>query len=58
MSRNQKGDLQVQDIQLDMINPEDPKSWDQFIEWAKQISARQKELQRQVDRLDNWVFPK
>jgi len=53
-----KSDLQIQDIQLDVIKPDDPKSWNQLIEWAKQMSARQKELQRQVDRLNNWVFPR
>lgn len=53
-----KGDLQVQDIQLDVLKPDDPDSWLQLLEWAKQVSARQKELQRQVDQLNGWVFPK
>jgi len=55
---NQKGELQIQDIQLDILSPDDPKSWIQLIEWAKQTSARQKELQRQIDKLNAWVYPR
>ena len=55
---NLKDELQIQSIQLDMINPkEDPDSLIQLIEWAKQVSAKQKELQRQIDNLNRWVFP-
>ena len=50
MSR--KDDLQVQDIQLDIVNPENPEALLQLIEWAKQASARQKQLQFQIDRIN------
>lgn len=50
MSR--KDDLQIQDIQLDIINPEDPSALLQLVEWAKQASARQKQLQFQIDRIN------
>jgi len=55
MSR--KDDLQVQSIQLDIINPEDPQALGQLIEWAKQASAKQKDLQFQIDRINKWLFP-
>ena len=54
---SQKDDLQIQNIQLNMIDPSDPEALLRFIEWAKQTSAKQKELQRQIDKLNNWVFP-
>ena len=47
-----KDDLQIQDIQLDIINPEDPTAILQLSEWAKQASARQKNLQQQIDRVN------
>ena len=50
MSR--KDDLQIQDIQLDIVNPEDPSAILQLVEWAKQASARQKQLQFQIDRIN------
>ena len=50
MSR--KDDLQIQDIQLDINDPEDPTAILQLIEWAKQASARQKNLQFQIDRIN------
>lgn len=50
MSR--KDDLQVQDIQLDIIDPTKPEGLHQLIEWAKQASARQKRLQEQIDRIN------
>jgi len=50
MSR--KDDLQIQDIQLDMIDPSDPAAFQQLIEWAKQLSAKQKVLQFQIDRIN------
>lgn len=55
---SQKGDVQAQRIQLDMLDPKDPESWLQLIEWAKQVSAKQNELQRQIDKLNSWLFPK
>jgi hypothetical protein len=55
---SQKDDLQVQDIQLDIVDPSNPDSILQLIEWAKQTSARLKELQREIDRLNRWVYPK
>lgn len=54
----QRNDLQSQNIQLDMIDPKDPASLLQFIEWAKQISAKLKILQQQIDKLNDWVYPK
>lgn len=54
----QKSEIQSQNIQLDMIDPSKPESLLQFIEWAKQISAKLKVLQRQVDKLNEWVYPK
>lgn len=53
-----KDDLQIQNIQLDIIDPKDPDAILQLIEFAKQTSAKQKELQRQIDRLNKWVYPK
>lgn len=53
-----RNDLQSQNIQLDMIDPKDPESLLQFMEWAKQTSAKLKELQRQIDLLNKWVYPK
>jgi len=53
-----KDDLQVQNIQLDIIDPSDPNAILQLIEFAKQTSAKQKEMQREIDRLNRWVFPK
>ena len=47
-----KDDLQVQDIQLDINDPEDPSAILQLVEWAKQASARQKQLQFQIDRIN------
>ena len=47
-----KDDLQVQSIQLDIINPSDPAALEQLIEWAKQASAKQKDLQVKIDRIN------
>ena len=47
-----KDDLQIQDIQLNISDPEDPSALLQLIEWAKQASARQKLLQFQIDRIN------
>jgi len=53
----QRNEIQSQNIQLDMIDPKNSESLMQLIEWAKQTSAKQKELQRQIDRLNRWVYP-
>jgi hypothetical protein len=47
-----KHDLQQQSIQLDMIDPTDPTALEQLLEWAKQVSARSKALQEQIDRIN------
>lgn len=47
-----KDELQAQSIQLDVIDPKDPEALGQLIEWAKQTSARQKNLQFQVDKIN------
>lgn len=52
-----KDDLQVQSIQLDVIDPSDPAALDQLIEWAKQTSAKQKDLQFQIDKINEWLLP-
>ena len=50
MSR--KDDLQQQSIQLDIPDPSSPEAIGQLIEWAKQASAKQKDLQFQIDRIN------
>ena len=55
---NTKDDLQSQNIQLDVIDPQDPNAILQLIEFAKQVSAKQKQLQREIDKLNRWVFPR
>lgn len=52
-----KDDLQTQSIQLDVINPQDPTALEQLIEWAKQASAKQKALQVEIDKINDWLFP-
>jgi hypothetical protein len=51
-------DLQALDIQLDIQDLNDENSIAQINEWAKQVSARLKKIQRQVDNLNKWVYPK
>jgi len=53
-----KDDLQAVDIQLDIKNFDDKNSIAQLAEWIKQTSAKLKEMQRQIDRLNKWVYPK
>ena len=50
-----KDDLQMINIQLDIQDNENITA--QIIEWSKQVSARLKEIQRQVDKLNKWIFP-
>jgi hypothetical protein len=49
---SKKDDLQIQSIQLDIVNPDSPEALLQLVEWAKQASARQKDLQFQIDRIN------
>lgn len=51
-----KDDLQKLDIQLDIQNEKNIVP--QLIEWSKQVSARMKEMQREIDKLNRWVYPK
>ena len=53
-----KDDLQIQNIQLNVIDPNSPDALLQLIEWAKQASAKQKEQQQEIDKLNRWVYPK
>lgn len=52
-----KDDLQPQSIQLNVLDPTDPNFNPRLVEWAKQTSAKLKELQQQIDMLNEWVFP-
>jgi hypothetical protein len=51
-------DLQALDIQISILDPKDPEAVLQLIEWAKQVSARMKVLQNQINKLNDWVYPK
>ena len=50
-------DLQALDIQISVLSPEDPEAVLQLIEWAKQVSAKMKVLQNQIDKLNKWIYP-
>lgn len=53
-----KDDISNLDIQIDIQDLKSENAALQLSEWIKQTSARMKELQRQIDALNKWVFPK
>lgn len=53
-----KSNLQKQNVQLNITDLSNSSDILKLIEWSKQISASLKKLQKQIDKLNEWVYPK
>lgn len=51
-----KDDIQLPDVQLDVKSNEELLA--QVIEWSRQVSKRMKAMQQEIDKLNEWVYPK